>query len=936
MKPLWAVVFGLGALASLTLSFRRSKKYILSFLAFLFSVSFLILPDLFGLEDQLLLFGQGLSAWAAAFFALMGLLLGFREAASKEEKVVVEAAPLAEFLGSLKEFLIHPYTLVEVFNLSLREACRLWGLPAGAVFLYHSGTDELILAAHVGLSREQEKKWEKIRAKEELFSRSVKTGMSLVMGDLAHSRKTWAALAPFVNFGSLVSLPLVGRERILGVLVLLAEEPYHFSRAEEEQLGPAGLTLGMFADGVRLLREGRRRAEEAGAWRQELEKALSGFASISKGEALQNILDLAAQRLPYRLGLILALRQDKWEVVRANFEPFVGETLSTAFSEAVSNGCQSKGTKRISDLQKQSSLFLHPHELPPLAEGLLFPLLDDKKTVGAMLFGFEESVVAGDYELAYLNALAGIATPLLGQPAVVHAADNWIGTLQTLSTVKSEDELRAFLDFTLAAFFQFDTGFLFRREDERLILAKNWRFGRLTVPSEVEGGYPAFGPVELGLEEGIWGQVASEGTPLLAPREKARELMERVNRTAFDRILKATGGVGLPVSQMAAPVSKGEKVWGVLSLERYRHSFTAVEFEKFAALAELVSLKLAALEQAGSGLKGGVEIGNEINNELTAIIGNLELTSAELPDGSPLRERLEELVGLAQTTGEKVGQLARNLSKLAGQHRDINRLLDEVVEEEKENVEADFSPLPEIRVDSVRLKDFLREVIHELKAKGESNALSLKTDTDNQYVYIRLLSKNPEARHDSLTGHSFGQMFRSDFSRLEESLSPSDLGWITEAGGQVSVVEDEIAGRSLTLRFPILKTSKKSWKKSLKILAIDDQEIIRDLLVNMFGSAGHEVTTAERGEEGIAKFKIQRFDLVVTDLSMPDLSGWEVAREVKKLRPDMPVVLITGWGQNLDEEKLKESGVDRVVTKPFRIEQLMKTVEELLSKAVVR
>jgi DNA-binding response OmpR family regulator len=50
----------------------------------------------------------------------------------------------------------------------------------------------------------------------------------------------------------------------------------------------------------------------------------------------------------------------------------------------------------------------------------------------------------------------------------------------------------------------------------------------------------------------------------------------------------------------------------------------------------------------------------------------------------------------------------------------------------------------------------------------------------------------------------------------------------------------------------------------------------------------------------------------------------------------MPVVLITGWGQNLDEEKLKESGVDRVVTKPFRIEQLMKTVEELLSKPVGR
>jgi CheY-like chemotaxis protein len=325
-------------------------------------------------------------------------------------------------------------------------------------------------------------------------------------------------------------------------------------------------------------------------------------------------------------------------------------------------------------------------------------------------------------------------------------------------------------------------------------------------------------------------------------------------------------------------------------------------------------------------------------------LGNLELVSAELPQGSPLREKLEELVRLTQKAGDKVGQLARNLSSLAGVEKDINRLLDEVAEEEAENLSTDLSPLPEVRIDALKFKGFLREVIQELMEKGEGKALALKTDTDNQYVYIRLISKTSESAArtgedlsgQTLPGQAFGQMFRSDFSRLEESLTPSDLTWITEAGGQVSLVEDQSSGRSLTLRFPIPKTPKKGWKKSLKILAVDDQAIIRDLLVNMFGSAGHEVTTADRGEEGIAKFKIQRFDLVVTDLSMPDLSGWEVAREVKKMRPEVPVILITGWGQNFDEEKLKEAGVDRVVTKPFRIEQLMKTVEELLSKAAVR
>ena len=182
MKPLWAAVLTLAALAALVFGFRRDKKFLLSFFAFILSASFLILPGLLDLENRLFLFGEGLSTWAAALFALTGLFFLFREIVAKEEKVVVEAVPLAEFFRSLKEFLIHPYTLVEIFNLSLREAGRLWGLPAGAVFIYHSGTDELLLAASYGLSREQEKKWEKVRAKEELFSRSAKTGMSLEIG----------------------------------------------------------------------------------------------------------------------------------------------------------------------------------------------------------------------------------------------------------------------------------------------------------------------------------------------------------------------------------------------------------------------------------------------------------------------------------------------------------------------------------------------------------------------------------------------------------------------------------------------------------------------------------------------------------------------------------------------------------------------------------
>jgi len=351
VKFIWAAVLVSAAGASLVFSVKKNKKFLLSFFAFLFSASFLVLPDWLSLEDHLFFLGQGLSLWAAAVFAALGMFFLFRESVTKEEKIFVEAAPLAEFFGSLRELLIHPYTLVEVFNLSLREISRLWNIPAGAVFIYNQNSDELLIAASFGLSREQENRWEKIKAKEELFSRAVKTGMGLVMGDLSHSRRSWAGLAPFSNFGSLVSIPLVGRERILGLLVLLSEKPYRFTRAEEMEFAPVGLALGMFADGVRILREGRKRAEEAVFYRQDLEKTLGSFSSLSSGDALHNILDAAAERLAYQIGLVLVKHGERWEVASASYEPLVGESLSSALTGIVSDGCQTQGAKKLSDLR---------------------------------------------------------------------------------------------------------------------------------------------------------------------------------------------------------------------------------------------------------------------------------------------------------------------------------------------------------------------------------------------------------------------------------------------------------------------------------------------------------------------------------------------------------------------------------------------------------
>jgi len=87
--------------------------------------------------------------------------------------------------------------------------------------------------------------------------------------------------------------------------------------------------------------------------------------------------------------------------------------------------------------------------------------------------------------------------------------------------------------------------------------------------------------------------------------------------------------------------------------------------------------------------------------------------------------------------------------------------------------------------------------------------------------------------------------------------------------------------------------------------------------------------TAE-APDGLAMLKRGGFDLVLTDLSLPDRSGLQVARSVKRLSPQTAVVLITGWGHLLDHDRLRENGVDLILVKPFRLDRVLSVVGDAL------
>jgi CheY-like chemotaxis protein len=96
--------------------------------------------------------------------------------------------------------------------------------------------------------------------------------------------------------------------------------------------------------------------------------------------------------------------------------------------------------------------------------------------------------------------------------------------------------------------------------------------------------------------------------------------------------------------------------------------------------------------------------------------------------------------------------------------------------------------------------------------------------------------------------------------------------------------------------------------------------------------AGYGVVVARDGMEGLDRCEREEVDLVLSDISMPGISGWDVAARLRARRPHIPIGFVTGWGDQLDPERLARAGVDFVVAKPFQAQDLLRHVAQVVMR----
>jgi CheY-like chemotaxis protein len=120
-----------------------------------------------------------------------------------------------------------------------------------------------------------------------------------------------------------------------------------------------------------------------------------------------------------------------------------------------------------------------------------------------------------------------------------------------------------------------------------------------------------------------------------------------------------------------------------------------------------------------------------------------------------------------------------------------------------------------------------------------------------------------------------------------------------------------------------------------KVLLVEDNEMNRDMLSRRLIKRGYEVVTAVDGAEGVAKARSERPDLILMDMSLPVLSGWDATRELRK-EPDtkaIPVIALTAHAMAGDREKALEAGCDDFDTKPVELPRLLEKMGKLLGES---
>jgi PAS domain S-box-containing protein len=365
-------------------------------------------------------------------------------------------------------------------------------------------------------------------------------------------------------------------------------------------------------------------------------------------------------------------------------------------------------------------------------------------------------------------------------------------------------------------------------------------------------------------------------------------------------------------------------------------------------------------------LAGG--IAHDFNNILTAILGYTELSLYDLPQPTSVRRNLQEVLAAGRRAKELVQHIL-TFSRQSEQERTPVHVQGVV----KEALRLLRASLPTTIVIQAELEEDVGTIladsthIHQVIMNLGANAEYAMRDTGGAlYVSLQTVEVDADATvqypglqpgpHIRLTVRDTGPGMPPDvrerifepFFTTKKAGEGTGMGLavvhgiITSYGGAIAVQSTPGAGTSFEIYLPQLSaradaevTVESSFPYGQgSILFVDDEETLSALGQHMLEYLGYDVVVSRCSREALEIFRLSpyRFDLVITDQTMPHMTGEVLARELRDIRPDIPIILCTGFSHTMDAEKAAAQGIDAFLIKPLLARDLGLVIQHVLSR----
>jgi PAS domain S-box-containing protein len=434
---------------------------------------------------------------------------------------------------------------------------------------------------------------------------------------------------------------------------------------------------------------------------------------------------------------------------------------------------------------------------------------------------------------------------------------------------------------------------------------------------------------------------------------------------ADDEFFWRKDGTSFPVEYTSTPIREGGRLVGTVVVikdinERRQAEAAQLQFE--------AQLRQAQKMEAIGTLAGG--IAHDFNNILVAIIGYAELSLMEMDQEPDLQEVSKCLEGVLQA-GKRAKDLAQQILTFSRkQEQEIQPVqLDLIIKETLKLLRATVPSTIEIRFSldlesGVILADptQIHQVVMNLctnayQAMREQGGL-LEVSLEAVEVDAGLAKTQPDLHagsylrlsvRDNGPGIEPGVLKRifEPYFTTKEPGEGTGLGLAVVHGivlglGGAILVESQVgSGTTFQVYFPRLDhrldeqlvtvESLARYKGKEHILFIDDEPQIVQVIQHLLQRLGYRVSGSTSSAEALALFRARpdSFDLVITDQTMPQITGIQLAKEILDLRPEQPIILCTGFSEAVSGEKVRELGVREYLLKPFYIGDLAKTIHRV-------